>query len=342
MSEEKVVEEIEKSAGEIEVQAEEIRANIAEATKSVKSKLQVAREKIEKAKVLTRETREQIEACLQNIEKDTKELEEIKREIHAQVLRRSEDIFEEIGIDNERVESVTDSQIGLVSPSEGEVEIKELSSGRLKGFFWAVIVMIATFATWCYTAVSALGLPLVPEKFPDIQRLTKALEWTSEKLGQGANASVGVAVVIAVTVILGWLVYMLIVSMKHSHNLRIAEETEEAVALYCTDKDDCKAKMKIVREHIQHSSKTLDKYRVLLEEQNAKLQRALFIEEAEGYNDLHANTKEEIAVTQTLITALKSLLETPISEAGILTTEAIETLKRTNKTANDHIMKLYS
>jgi len=342
MSEEKVVEEIEKSAEEMEAQAEENQANTAEAAKSVKSKLQIAREKIEKAKALTRETREQIEVCMQHIEEDTQALEQIKQEIHTHALKDAEALFETIGVENEKLETVAKSQIGLIDPDDGEVEIKELSSGRFKGFFWALIAMIAAFATWCYIAVSALGLPLIPEKFPDIQRLTQALEWTSQKLGQGANASVGAAVVIAVVLILGWLVYMLLVSMKHAHNLRLADETEEAVSLYCTDKDDCKAKMKIVREHIQNSSKTLVKYKVLLEEQNAKLQRALFIEEAEGYDNLHAKTKEEIATTQTLITALKSLLKTPISEAGILTTEAIETLKRTNKTANDHIMKLYS
>lgn len=342
MSEEKVVEYAEKSAEEVAEQVEEVQADTVEAAKGVKSKLQIAREKIEKAKALTLETREQIEACMQHIEEDTRALEQIKQEIHTHALKDAEALFETIGVESEKLETVAKDQISLIDPGEGEIEIKELSSGRFRGLFWAFIAMIIVFAVWCYAAVSALGLPLVLEKFPDIQRLTQTLEWTSQKLGQGANASVGAAVVIAVVLIIGWLVYMLLVSMKHTHNLRLADETEEAVALYCTDKDDCKAKMKIVREHIQNSSKTLAKYKVLLEEQNAKLQRALFIEETEGYASLHAKTKEEIATTQTLISELKSLLETPISEAGVLTTEAIETLKRTNKTVNDHIMKLYS
>ena len=312
-----------------------------EQTKVVKSKFELAKEKIENAKVRSAQAKVQIEECLENIESDTKELEELKKSLQKEAIDNTNKLFDELGVEIENVDANKESQIGLVSAEDGEVEIKDLKSGKVGAFLWALLSMIAVFAAWCYIATSSLGLPIIPDKFPDIYRLTKALEWTSKQLGQGESASVGAAVVVGVLLVLGWLIYMILVSIRHSKNLRLAEQTDEAVSLYCTNKEDCKAKMKIVREHIQNSTKTLTKYKVLLEEQNAKLKRALVVEEANGYDSLHNKTKEEIEATQKLIGQLKKLLDTPISESGVLSKEAIETLKHATKEVNEHIMKIY-
>ncbi len=310
-------------------------------TKILKSKFELAKEKIENAKVRSAQAKAQIEECLENIESDTKELEALKKSLQKEAIDNTKRLFDELGVDIESVDANKESQIGLVSAEDGEVEIKDLKSGKVGAFLWALLAMVVAFVAWCYAATSSLGLSLFPSKFPDIDRLTKALEWTSKQLGQGDSASVGAAVVVGVLLLLGWLIYMILVSIRHSKNLRLAEQTDEAVSLYCTDKEDCKAKMKIVRDHIQKSTKTLTKYKVLLEEQNAKLKRALVVEEANGYDSLHNKTKEEIEATKKLIEQLKKLLDTPISESGVLSKEAIETLKHAIKEVNEHIMKIY-
>lgn len=347
MSEEKIESSVEKPAEEavekVEEKVEGTQEKIEEVTEAKKSKLDIAKEKIDKAKILTAETKEQIEACMKNIDMDIEALNQQKEILFTSALQPGETLLEEVGAAKEELLAVLpESGVELVDLDEDEVEIKELSSGRFKGFFFALLAGMATFMGWAFASSQALGLSIPPEKIPDLPRLNKMLEWTSGQLGQGSNATIGAAVVIVAILLIMWIIYSIIVSVRASSNLRVASQTEEAVALYCTSKEECKEKMKLVREHIQNSSHTLGKYKVLLEEQNAKIQRAVFLEEAEDFDGLHANTKADIATTQHLITEVKKLLEVPISEAGILTADAIETLKKANKTVNDHILKLYS
>jgi hypothetical protein len=332
----------------IEKHEENIETEVVEkeekATENVvkRGKLAQAKEKIEQAKTLTAQTKEQIEECMKNIDIDIGALNTQKQALFTEALQPSEQLLGGLGVEEVHLDAVPKSKVELIDLDEDSVEIRDLSSGRFKGFFWSLVAGAATAAGWCYAATSSLGLPLLPEKLPDFERLNKTLEWTSGQLGQGDNATIGAAVVIVAVLLVMWIVYAVIVSSRASNNLKVAQETEEAVGAYCTTKEECKVKMKIVREHIQNSTTTIAKYKVLLEEQNAKIRRAIFLEEVEGFEGLHANTKADIATTQHLITEVKKLLEVPVSEAGVLTPNAVDTLKQTNKVIGDHIMRLYS
>ena len=332
------VEKAEEKVEDLQEQDEEIQERV----KTKKSKLDIAKEKIAKAKTLTAQTREQIEECMKNIDMDIEKLTERKQELFTLALNPGEKLLESLGAEEELLDELPGNGVELLDLDEDKVEIKEISSGRFKGFVFALLAGVATFMGWAFISSRALGLSIPPEKIPDFPRLNKMLEWTSEQLGQGSSANTGAAAVIIVTVLIIWIIYAVVVSMRASSNLRVANETEEAVTLYCTTKEECKEKMKLVREHIQNSTGILAKYKVLLEEQNAKIRRAVFLEEAEGIAGLHANTKADIAVTKRLISEVKKLLEVPVAEAGILTEEAIATLKKVNKSMNEHIMKLYS
>jgi len=327
---------------ETEITEEQIQEEPTQQKPAKRGKLALAKEKIEQAKALTAVTKEQIEECMKNIDTDIEALNGEKKILFETALQPTEKLLEGLGIEESSLVEVPESRVELIDLDEDSVEIRDLSSGRFKGFFWALIAGAATAAGWCYAATSSLGLAPLPEKFPDIERLTKALEWTSGQLGQGNNASIGAAAVITAVLLVMWIVYAIIVSSRSRHNLAVAEQTEEAVGAYCTTKEECKEKMKLVRDHIQNSTHTVKKYTVLLEEQNAKIRRAIFLEEVDSLEGLHANSKADIATTQHLIVEVKKLLEAPISEVGVLTSDAIDTLKRANKSINDHIMKLYS
>lgn len=341
--EEKVAEVVEEKTEKAEQVVEEVRAESSEAAERVKkSKLHIAKEKIEKAKVLTAETKNQIEECMKNIDADIEIFESKKQALFAEALHPAEVLLGSIANQEEEVAvEVPSTQVELLDLGEDEVEIKDPSSGRFKGFFWALVAGLGLAAGWCYWVSTSLGLPIPPEKIPDFDRLNKMLEWTAGKLGQEGNANIGAAALIIAALLLMWIVYALIVSVRASSNLRTADKTEEAVKLYCTNKEECKEKMKLVREHVQNSTGLVEKYQVLLEEQNAKLKRALFFEEAEGIEGLHAKTKDEIAATKSLIADVKALVATPVSEAGMLTEGAEEALRKANKAINEYIMKIY-
>lgn len=340
--EEKVVEVAKKGTEKAEEAVAELKEEVSKvADKAKKSKLAIAKEKIDKAKVLTAETKNQIEECMRNIDADIEVLDAKKQALFETALRPSEALLDSIAAGDTPLDELPSSQVELLDLSEDEVEIKDPSSGRFKGFFWALIAGAGVAGGWCYAVSTSLGLPIPPEKIPDFDRLNKMLEWTSGQLGQGANANIGAAVVIVAVLLVMWIIYAMIVSVRAGSNLRAADKTEEAVQLYCTSKEECKEKMKLVREHVQNSTSLVEKYQVILEEQNAKLKRALYFEDAEEVDGLHANTKEEIATTQHLIADVKKLIATPVSEAGILTADAIEALRKANKAVNDHVMKIY-
>ncbi len=336
---EKITKNIDESQNTVEDSIEQ--KEVAKLNQKIK-KSDIAKEKIEYAKTLKSEINEQLNECMKNIEEEIEKLDRQKEQFIASALKPAEDLLHKAGIDEDMSIEQASMQVELPDADADSVEIKELSSGRFKGFFWALIAGLASLFGWCFIAAKSLGVPIPPQKVPDLDRLNKMFEWTSQQIGQDANANIGTAVVIISVILIMWIVYTIIVSMRASHNLRLAEKTEEEISNYCRDKEECKQKMELVKEHIQNSAKTLEKYKVIIEEQNAKIKRALFLEEVEAYEDLHAKTKDDIEITKRMIVDAKKLLDTQIAKEGVLTPEAKEILQKTNKTINDRILEIYS
>jgi predicted transposase YbfD/YdcC len=190
-------------------------------------------------------------------------------------------------------------------------------------------------------ATQALGLPLLPEKLPDVPRWTSMLEWTSQTIGQGTNAAVGATVLALLLLLIVYVIYWLTKTFTASSNLKKAEKIEADTEFYCTKKGECKAQMEKVREHIAHAQKTVEKYDILLSEQNARLRRALYIEEVDAYDQLHAKTQQDVKAIKRLATQIERFMETPMAEHGILSQEGITTLKEVSKVANDYVLELY-
>jgi len=298
------------------------------------------------AKVATAQSRiqstdEEIEACMARVEEDLSAFKAAQKRFFDQVLHPSQLMLKEVGAKDRVFESSPTPKVDLDDPSLTPVEIVKLSSGTGRGLWYGLIGGVAVVGGWCYAATQALGLPLIPERFPDMERVTQLFGWVAQRLGQGDNAVVGGTIVGVSAVVVGWGVYALTKALRGSSNFKQATKIEEDTEFYCTKKGECKAQMEKVREHIANGQKMIEKYEVLLAEQNAALQRALFIEEAEKYDQLHAHTQRTVKTIKKLTTEVERFLETPMAEHGILSKEGIEILARTNKAANDHVMGLY-
>jgi glutaredoxin 2 len=139
-----------------------------------------------------------------------------------------------------------------------------------------------------------------------------------------------------------WLVYIVLASMRASKNQRIAEEIEEKAGQYCRKKEECKGMVEQVREHLNTLQQTVRKYEVLLAEKNAGLRRAIFIEEAESFDDLHDKSQVIAREIEMMIKELERLLTTPMAKAGALTDEAVEALRHAKRVVNDQILRLYN
>ena len=305
-------------------------------------KHEVAKAKIAQAEETIQSVDAEIEACMKRVDEDLAHFKQAEEALLTQGLRPARKMLKELGVTEKLIESAPAPKVDLNDPELKPVEIQKISSGKGTGLMWGLLGGVAALAGWCYTATQALGLPLVPTKVPDMERINAVLGWTAKQFGQGENVAVGGTIVgISLLVIMG-LIYWIVTALRGSSNLKVAEKIETETEFYCTKKGECKEQMKKVREHIANAQKTVEKYEVLLAEQNGALKRAIFIEEAETYDQLHAKTRQTVQTLQHLADEIEAFLETPMAEHGILSKEGIEILERVNKTANDHVMKLYA
>ncbi len=343
MEQSEIVEEIESK--QVEPQKEEITPSASPEAKPVsrrKKKHVQATAKVAAAQSRIQNTDEEIEACMARVEEDLNAFKGVQTRFFERVLHPSQQMLKAVGAKDRVFESAPAPSVDLEDPSLAPVEIVKLSSGTGKGLLYGLLGGIAVVGGWCYAATQALGLPLIPEKFPDMERVTQSFGWVAQLAGQGNNVAVGSTIIGVSAVVVGWGIYALTKALRGSANLKKATQIEEETEFYCTKKGECKAQMEKVREHIAHAQKMIEKYDVLLAEQNAALQRALFIEEAEKYDQLHAHSQQTVKAIKKLTTEVERFLETPMAEHGILSKEGIEILERTNKAANDHVMELYN
>jgi predicted transposase YbfD/YdcC len=305
------------------------------------NKHHLAKSKLAEAETRIKSTDEEIEACLAKIDEDMQRFKGVESRFFDQTLKPAQTMLKNLGATDRVLESTPAPKVDLNDPDIEAVEIKPISSGAFKGLMLGLTSGIVALGGWCYMATQALGLPLIPQKLPDMERWTRVLEWTSQKIGQGANVAVGLTALVLAVLVIVWFVYWLTKTLTAGSNLKKAVRIEEDTEFYCTKKGECKAQMENVREHIAHAQKTVEKYDVLLAEQNARLRRALYIEEAEKYDQLHAKTQQDVKTIKHLTTQIERFLETPMAEHGILSQEGIATLEEVNKVANDYVMELY-
>ncbi|WP_457608588.1 hypothetical protein [Nitratifractor sp.] len=305
-------------------------------------KNRLAQKKVEEARRKVQSAEEEIEECLRNIEEDLHRFEEYERESLLPVVDESRALLERIDVGELPETEKMVPSVELISPEEDKPTIRDLSPGKGGALFLALLGGILTLLGWYLFAAKKAGLTLLPQGQPDMTLLNKLSAAISEFFGQGANASVGMAIVVISTLVVMWLIYTIFVAVRASKNIHEAEKVEEAAGFYCRKKEECKEMMKRVREHLETLDQTVRKYEVVLHEQNAALRRAFYIEKAENFDDLHDKSKKTVRELQDLLRELDRLLETPMARSGMLTEESVEALRHAKRTINDHILRLYS
>ena len=301
---------------------------------AAQSRVVAARNRVESAE-------EEIEECIRNIRNDLAEFETYEKGELLPVIEESQKLLKTIGMEEAPIEP-TLTELELEDPEEEKLRIEDLSPGKGGAFFWGLLAAVATVGGWYAFAVQKAGVPLIPQKLPDMTTLSALAGKISLLLGPAENPSVGAAVVVGSALVVWWLVYTVLVAVRSSRNQRIAEEIEEKAGFYCQKKEECKAMMERVREHLKTLQQTVRKYEVLLAEKNAVLRRALFIEEAENFDSLHAKSKETAREMDAMLKELDRLLATPMARSGILTEESVEALRQAKRVINDHILRLYN
>ena len=305
-------------------------------------KVELARMKIEAAQAKARECEAKVEKRLHEIEEDLKRFEQLEEgELHP-VVAQSRKLLEEMGV--EEVPEVRElvPPVDMPNPEAERLHIPQISSGKGGAFFLALLGGVATVAGWYAFVAPKAGLPLIPKSVPDLSVCTKVASTLSEIFGQGPNPAVGGAIIVVSALIVMWLIYVVLVSIRGAKNLHQAEEVEEAVGHYCRQKEEGIDQIEAVHEHLENLERTVHKYEVILAELNAGLRRAQHIEEAKSFDELHDKTKEAIKELEELLRELDALLNTPATIDGAVNEQSLEALRKAKRAINDHILRIYS
>jgi len=220
-------------------------------------------------------------------------------------------------------------QIGTV---QEDISVKDIGSGWFLGLFLSILGMIVTSLVWLFVSAKITGEVFMLDKMP-----TDALfSW------MGGNPQVGMAVIGISTLLVGYLIYKLHTSMKENKNLKTANKTFEQSNSYVSKQQESKFEMLNLDKHIKEVTPLIENYKVLLDEQNAKLARIIHIEgELENNAEYQRTSKEIMADTEKLMESVEHLISTPMTKEGKVNELSKNALIDTRVIYESYLSKLY-
>ena len=280
-------------------------------------------------------------------EKLDKELEEkaaalIKQENNMikTTIANSIELLKELKVDSLEDEEATINEISLDNKEE-KLYIKYPSKGIIKGLFFGTIA----------TAVGLVGAFAIGAKLSNIainmQSIMLRENWDkvattfSKLININTTNIAGYALMGVSSIILGLIVYRVTIWLQKVKNSKYVNSLEHNVEEYSSKLEDKISKMEELIEHTDNIKLVMQKYDIILQEQNAKIRRMLFIEQPQSVEDLQRASKLEVDKTILILDELLKLMNTPISKDIEIKEESKDRLKSANSVINEVIKKLY-
>jgi len=283
--------------------------------------------------------------CADVLSHDIALLEEAKARLNDQSTNHTALLLERIGFsqEGEREHSTTSSTPFVSAKYIEPVKIKDLSSGKVSGFFYGLIVAFGVLIAWLYFATEAIKVKLNMNIFSSPQTLDAIFKWIGGGLTGGeGSVTTGLLVALASMILALIVTFVIRITLKEKSNLIEAHTIKEEAKNYCTKKEACRMEMERVSTYIHDTIATLETFGVLLDEQNAKMKRILHIEKELHFDHLHHNSKEEITHANILLCGVEKLLQSPMAnDNGSLSDESRYTLAQTKIDLDKYIKRFY-
>ena len=349
--EEKANEAIEEVTESVEEAKEEITENLQEGEEKLVEIAEIQPPKPKKGhdELIARidATKEQAEAIYNKYQELEKELEEkatalVRQEnnILKTTIANSLAQLKELQVEALEDENATIDEIKLEN-KEQLLHVKYPSKGRFGAFFFGALTTVAGVAGAFAYGAKLANIPLSLNAFLDKANWnTIALKY-GELINIKDNAIAGYVAVGAVSLLLGAIVYNILTMIKRSKNKKYVNELENNLNEYVANIEDKNSSIKELIEHTDNIKLVMQKYDIILQEQNAKLKRMLFIEQPQSVDDLQRASKLEVDKTVLILDELLKLMNTPVSEDIKIRPESQEQLKEANSIINEIIRKLY-
>jgi len=328
---------------------------------------------IKKAKILVDEADNKLNESQEVLKNDLQEYEDAKSKLKATVISVNSDLLKQLDYQQEQLEQLEAMEEGdqyadeleqlnsiedtievlkeedfqEASPYEikntiSPMYVQEPSSGKFGGFILGLIGGGATFAGMAYFASTKLGIKLDPSKVPSMETCKPIFEWYSKLVGQ-TDPNIGMGLMGGSALLVLWIIYAIKKGSKANKNLEFAKDQLNQAESYALQKLECKRSMDEIDEHLKDAVKTFKLYDVVLNEQQAKLNRIMFIEADKIQSgDFHEKSLREIADTRSLVEAVKSYISTPMAdEEGRLSISISNALNNMKATIDKLISRLY-
>jgi len=277
---------------------------------------------------------------VRKFENSSADLAKQENEIIQNTVSKTLELFKKLGVEN--LASINDklSEVKLDNKEE-LLQVKYPSQGRFKGFFYGLLASAATLSGLAAYGAKLSNLPLTLSTFMQKSNLDTIASKYLALLNIDKAPLYGYAVVGGVSLLVGFIVYKLTTFMQKIKNEKYVKSLEENTIEY---KQRLKGKIEELKKMLEHLDKIKlvnKKYDVILQEQNAKINRMLFIEQPKKLDDLHKNSKLEVEKTLLIVDELIKLMDTPVSKDDKINEESIANLASANSVINEVIKKLY-
>jgi len=237
-------------------------------------------------------------------------------------------------------ENATINEIKLDN-KEQLLDIKYPSKGRFSAFSFATLTTLIGVAGAFAYGTKLANIPLSLNTFLDKANWNSIALKYGELINIKDNALAGYLVVGVSSLVLGVIVYKILTILKGNKNKKYVSKLENDLNQYLSNIEQKSNSIKELIEHTDNIKLVMQKYDIILQEQNAKLKRMLFIEQPQSVEDLQKASKLEVDKTILILDELLKLMNTPVSEDIKINSESQEQLKEANSIINEVIKKLY-
>ncbi len=298
---------------------------------------------VNKAKIIVKESEDQMDECKLLLASDLEHYEAAKQELKDKGMDASEVLLSQLGYEAEE-NSELDEDIVVFEPKEElkAIRIEDVSSGAFTGFIMALIAGAVTLIGMVFLAMTKLNISWYVSTVFTKETLTPVIEWYAALVNMAQQPMVGAALIGLAVLLVMWIVYKIRVSTRASRNLSMAKGQLETAETYSAQKGTCKDEMDKVDAYIHDAIKTLKTFQVVLHEQEAKLERIYHIEEEKiESSDFHHKSNMEMKDTQELINVIKEFMSLPMSEEGKLSGKSSLFLHRAKAKVQKVLDRLY-
>jgi len=306
------------------------------------TKNEQAKELMKSSKELITQADSEVDATKESIADDVKKFEEIKNSLLSTTITQNQILLEKASFVYLKPESDDPFEISLGNTNDN-IKVHNISSGGFTGFILAIIAMLATAVGWIYLASTKVGVAIEPPAIPDNASIDKMMAWIGGGMTGGeGNALYGMITIGLTALIVGWIVYKIRVSLKEHRNFKVANDTFEKSHIYVDKQKETKTEMEKIDEHIKKVVPLLEDCQVLLNEQNAKLERVIHVEGLlDDNSQYHQSSIEEMQNSERLMEKVEELMIIPITKEGRLNENSVYALNEARNVYNYYLSKIY-